>query len=49
MQQDALEMITGYQRFWLEMFPKPSPDLPLQYFRPLTPDGQQVLIANRPH
>jgi hypothetical protein len=48
-QQDALAMITGYQRFWLEMFPKPSPDLPLQYFRPLTPDGQQVLISNRPH
>jgi hypothetical protein len=49
LQQDALEMIMGYQRFWLEMFPRPSPELPLQYFRPLTPDGQQVLISNRPH
>jgi hypothetical protein len=48
--QDVLQMITGYQRFWIQMFDLktfPPPKFPLQIARPWTPDGQQVLITNR--
>ncbi len=43
----VVEMLTGRQRFWIQMFQPPPPDFPLQFYRPLTPDGQQVLIGNR--
>jgi hypothetical protein len=48
--EDALQMITGYQRFWVQMFDLnvfPPPKFPLPIGRPWTPDGQQVLITNR--
>jgi hypothetical protein len=41
------EMVTGYQKFWLDKYRPPPPGFPLQFFRPLTPDGQQVLLSNR--
>lgn len=48
--EDALQMITGYQRFWIQMFDLnvfPPRKFPLPIARPWTPDGQQVLITNR--
>ncbi|HVM62246.1 MAG TPA: glycosyltransferase family 39 protein [Verrucomicrobiae bacterium] len=50
MAQDALQMITGYQRFWIQMFDLktfPPKNFPLPVARAWTPDGQQVLISNR--
>ena len=50
LRQDVLQMVTGYQRFWMQMFDLahfPPPNFPLQTARPWTPDGQQVLITNR--
>jgi len=50
LQQKVLDMVSGYQRYWIQMFDLqrfPPRDFPLQYTRPLTPDGQQVLISNR--
>ena len=48
LQQGVLDMVKGYQRFWIQLFQPPPPNFPLQVFQPLTPDGQQVLISNRP-
>ena len=48
--QKVLEMVSGYQRFWIQMFDLqhfPPASFPLTVGRPLTPDGQQVLISNR--
>jgi hypothetical protein len=50
-QQGVLEMITGYQRFWLGLYDLSHgvpASFPLQFPRPMTPDGQQVLLSNRP-
>jgi len=50
LQQKMLDMVSGYQRYWVQMFDLqhfPPPSFPLQFGRPLTPDGQQVLISNR--
>ena len=50
LRQNVLEMVSGYQRYWIQMFDLqhfPPKDFPLQYTRPLTPDGQQVLISDR--
>jgi hypothetical protein len=50
LQQDVLEMVSGYQRYWIQMFDLqhfPPANFPLQFTRPLTPDGQQVLISDR--
>jgi hypothetical protein len=50
LRQDVLQMVTGYQRFWMQMFDLahfPPSTFPLQIARPWTPDGQQVLITNR--
>ena len=49
LRQDVLQMVTGYQRFWMQMFDLahfPPSTFPLQIARPWTPDGQQVLISN---
>src|ERR1017187_270594 len=49
-QQKVLDMVSGYQRYWIQMFDLqrfPPANFPLQFARPLTPDGQQVLISNR--
>lgn len=51
LQQGVLDVIAGHQRFWIQMFQPPqnwNPQFPLQFFRPVSPDGQQVLISNRP-
>src|SRR5882724_8351467 len=50
LQQKVLDMVSGYQRYWIQMFDLqrfPPRDFPLQFTRPLTPDGQQVLISDR--
>lgn len=50
LRQEVLRMVTGYQRFWMQMFDLqhfPPPNFPMQFARPWTPDGQQVLISNR--
>jgi len=47
---NVLEMVTGYERFWAQMFDLahfPPKNFPLQFARPWTPDGQQVLITNK--
>jgi len=47
---EVLPMVTGYQRFWVQMFDLahfPPKDFPLQYARPWTQDGEQVLISSR--
>jgi 4-amino-4-deoxy-L-arabinose transferase-like glycosyltransferase len=46
-QLQVMDMITGYQKFWLDRYRPPPANFPLQFFRPLTPDGQQVLLSNR--
>jgi hypothetical protein len=46
-QQDVLEMLSGYQQEWLLMFQRPDPSLPLRVSRPVTRDGEQVLITDR--
>jgi hypothetical protein len=46
-QQDVLEMLSGYQQEWLLMFQRPDPNLPLRITRPMTRDGEQVLITDR--
>jgi len=48
--EDVVQMITGYQFFWTQMYDLkhfPPKNFPLQVARPWTPDGQQVLITNR--
>ncbi|HTS16222.1 MAG TPA: glycosyltransferase family 39 protein [Verrucomicrobiae bacterium] len=48
--ENALEMITGYQRFWTQMFDLkvfPPKSFPMQFAQPWTMDGQQVLISDR--
>jgi hypothetical protein len=48
--QEVLQMVMGYQRFWIQMFDLahfPPPTFPLHFARPWTRDGQQVLISNR--
>jgi hypothetical protein len=50
LRQNVLEMVSGYQRYWIQMFDLqhfPPANFPLQITRPLTPDGQQVLISDR--
>jgi hypothetical protein len=50
LQLDVLPMVTGYQRFWVQMFDLghfPPKNFPLQFARPWTQDGQQVLISTR--
>jgi hypothetical protein len=47
--QTVMEMFAGYQQLWWRLFLfQTPPDFPLRQFRALTPDGQQVLISNRP-
>ncbi len=46
---NVLEWVGGYHRFWIGFFgSRPPPGFPLQESRGLTPDGQQILISNRP-
>jgi hypothetical protein len=47
LQATVVETMSGYQQDWLLMFRRPDPALPLPIFRPLTPDGQQILITDR--
>ncbi len=50
LQQKVLDMVSGYQHYWIQMFDLqhfPPRNFPLQVTRPLTPDGQQVLLSNR--
>jgi hypothetical protein len=50
LRQSVLETASGYQRFWIQMFDPqhfPPQNFPLEFARPLTPDGQQILISNR--
>jgi hypothetical protein len=48
------EQWSGYQGFWTRMFrppqiwEPPDKDFPLLNWRPMTPDGMQVLLSNRP-
>jgi len=51
MQQKVLDMVSGYQHYWIQMFDLahfPPRDFPLPVARPRTPEGQQVLLSNRP-
>jgi hypothetical protein len=47
MESRLVDMLT--QPFWLNKYSRPDPQLGLPYFRPLTPDGQQVLLSDRTH
>jgi hypothetical protein len=48
------EQWSGYQAFWTRMFRPPQewrppdPEFPAPNWRPMTPDGMQVLLSNRP-
>jgi hypothetical protein len=47
---DVLPMVTGYQRFWVQMYDLahfPPKNFPLQFVRPWTQDGQQVVVSSR--
>jgi hypothetical protein len=47
-QMNILQLITGRQLFWAQLFRMPPPaEFPLQVVHALPPDGQQVLISNR--
>jgi hypothetical protein len=45
----VLEEWLGHEQFLLRLFqPAPPPGFPLQVYRTVTPDGEQVLLSNRP-
>jgi len=47
-QESVLEEWLGEERFVLRLCqPPPPPGFPLQVYRPMTPDGEQVLLSNR--
>lgn len=47
-QKTILEEWLGEERFLLRLFqPSPPSGFPLQSYRPMTPDGEQILLSNR--
>jgi hypothetical protein len=54
MSQTVVETWSGQQQFWTRVFQPPplwqppDPSFPLQQWRPMTPDGLQILLSNRP-
>jgi hypothetical protein len=47
MQSVIPEIAKGQRSFWTQMYEPPKKDFPLQFSRPLTLDGQQILLSNR--
>ncbi|MCG3149141.1 MAG: hypothetical protein PCFJNLEI_02600 [Verrucomicrobiae bacterium] len=43
-----IDVVVGYQQFWLNLYQRPNPNLPLKAFAPLMPRGEQVLLSDRP-
>jgi hypothetical protein len=43
-----IDVVVGYQQFWLNLYQRPNPALPLKSLAPLLSRGEQVLLSDRP-
>ncbi|MEI6083974.1 MAG: glycosyltransferase family 39 protein [Verrucomicrobiota bacterium] len=48
MDMQLMDVVVGYQQFWLNLYQRPNPNLPLKALAPLLPRGEQVLLSGRP-
>lgn len=48
MDLELTKVVVGYQQFWLNLYLRPNPNLPLRSIAPLMEHGEQVLLSSRP-